>query len=60
MREMYELILDVWTHTTTVPTREDYDLLLDGARDLSAALGASTSLRLPQNGGANSLFANAG
>jgi hypothetical protein len=32
MREMYELILDVWTHTTTVPTREDYDLLLDGAR----------------------------
>jgi hypothetical protein len=32
MREMYEFVLDVWAHSTRVPTRADYDLLLDGAR----------------------------
>jgi hypothetical protein len=32
MREMYEFLLDVWAHSTLVPTRGDYDLLLGGAQ----------------------------
>ena len=32
MREMYAFLLDVWAHSTRVPTRGDYDLLLAGAQ----------------------------